>query len=58
MSTVLQNDDDYNSLQNDAKHDTMKETNTFFQQECIILIKTDSKDLHNVIKDLYFKSAC
>ncbi len=58
MSTVLQNDDDYNSLQNDAKHDTMKETNTFFQQECIILIKTDSKDLHNVTKDLYFKSAC
>ncbi len=58
MSTVLQNDDDYNFLQNDANHYTFKETNTFIQQGCIILTKTDSKDLHNVTKGLYFKSAC
>ncbi len=58
MSTVLQNDDDYNSLQNYANHYTMKETNTFIQQGCIILTKTDSKDLHNVTKGVYFKSAC
>ncbi len=29
--------------------------NTFIQQECIKLIKSDSKDIYNIAKDLYFK---
>ncbi len=31
------------------------EINTFFQQGCIKLIKSDSKDISNVTKDSYFK---
>jgi len=27
----------------------------FIQQGCIILIESDSKDIYNVSKDLYFK---
>ncbi len=32
-----------------------KEMNTFIQQGRIKLIKRDSKDIYNVIKDFYFK---
>lgn len=29
--------------------------NTFTQQECTELIKSESKDVYNVIKDFFFK---
>ncbi len=29
--------------------------NAFVQQECIKLIKSDSNDIYNVTKELYFK---
>ncbi len=32
-----------------------KEINTFILQGCIKLIKSDSKDIHYVTKDVYFK---
>ncbi len=31
-----------------------KESDTFIQQGCITLIKSDSKDIYNVTKDFYF----
>ncbi len=33
----------------------MKEINTFIQQGCIKLIKSESKDIYIVAKDFYFK---
>ncbi len=33
----------------------LKEINTFIDQGCIKLIKSDSKDIHNVTNDFYFK---
>ncbi len=32
-----------------------KEINTFIQQECIKLIKRDSKDIYNATKEFHFK---
>ncbi len=32
-----------------------KEINTFIQQGCIKLVKTDNKDLYIVLKPFYFK---
>ncbi len=29
--------------------------NTFMQQGCIKLVKSDCKDIYNVLKDFYFK---
>ncbi len=37
------------------QEDFFKEINTFIQQECIKLIKTDSKFIYIVTKDFYFK---
>ncbi len=34
-----------------------KDINTFIQQGCIKLIKSDSKDIYNVTKDFYFLSS-
>jgi len=33
----------------------MKEINTFIQEGCIQLIKSDSKDIYNVTKAFYFR---
>lgn len=33
----------------------LKEFNTSIQQRCIKLIKRESKNIHNVTKDFYFK---
>ncbi len=33
----------------------LKEINTFTQQGCIKLIKSDSKDMFNNVKKIYFK---
>ncbi len=33
----------------------LKEINTFIQQECIKLIKRDSKDMYNATKEFHFK---
>ncbi len=32
-----------------------KEMRTFIQKGCMKLINSDSKDIHNVTQDLYFK---
>ncbi len=32
-----------------------KDINTFIQWECFVVIKSDSEDIYNVMKDFYFK---
>ncbi len=35
-----------------------KEINTFIQQRCINLIKSDSKDIYCITKEFYYKKSC
>ncbi len=40
------------------KNEFFREINTFIQQECIKLIKSDSQDIYNVIKYFVLNKCC